>query len=220
MANAVASLPPPSDGDVGPCEVCSSRGYRALYTKNGYWLVQCLVCGVMFAHPRPSLSRLQSAYTEGEVGAGAPTGDSREFEAYEYRFRPFLELVRTYGKRGRILDVGCWNGQFLSLLGPEWEKHGVELSGSASAYARSQGLDVVTGTIHDVPYPAGMFRVVTMWDVIEHVPKPTDDLRKAVDLLEPDGLLFIHDLDTFLSAAEEQALERGLAEYGSSEAAV
>ncbi|WP_024303755.1 chemotaxis protein CheW [Pseudogulbenkiania sp. MAI-1] len=39
-------------------------------------------------------------------------------------------------------------------------------------------------------------------------------------LRSSDGLYLLHDLDTFLSAAEEQALERGLVEYGSSEAAV
>ncbi len=183
-------------GEIGPCELCGSSDFAALFEKNGYWLVRCNGCRLVLAHPRPSLDDLERAYTAGEVGAGAPTGDPKEFQAYEYRFRAFLELVKSLSPPGRILDVGCWNGQFLSQLGPEWDKHGVELSKSASEYARTRsGLRVVTGTIHDVHYPDSFFDCITMWDVIEHVPSPRADLKRVVDLLDDEGKVFISTPD-------------------------
>jgi 2-polyprenyl-3-methyl-5-hydroxy-6-metoxy-1,4-benzoquinol methylase len=50
---------------------------------------------------------------------------------------------------------------------------------------------VAEGTIHDAPQPAGSLDVLTMFDVIEHVPDPLGDLRKAFDLLAPGGLVVL-----------------------------
>ena len=179
-----------------PCDLCGSPKYLPLFEKNGYGLFMCESCRLVITHPRPTADDLQQPYTTGQVGAGSPKGDEEEYQRYADRYRPFLELVRQHSRPGRILDVGCWNGQFLNQLGQEWESYAVELSESASAFAREHyGLNVVTGTIHDLPYPRGYFDVVTPWDIIEHVPRPRTDFQKAVDLVRPQGLVFVSTPD-------------------------
>jgi SAM-dependent methyltransferase len=97
-----------------------------------------------------------------------------------------------YKPCGQLLDVGCATGDFLDVMRqyPGWEVCGVELSDYASRYAREQlGLDVRTGTLESAQFPEAVFDVVTLWDVIEHLPDPLGTLRQIHRLLRPGGLL-------------------------------
>jgi len=73
-----------------------------------------------------------------------------------------------------MLDVGCNLGFFLSVARAQgYEVHGVEISAESVKYAQEQlNLDVVCGTIETASYPDRSFDVITLWDVIEHVPQP------------------------------------------------
>ena len=62
----------------------------------------------------------------------------------------------------------------------------------AAEYARSTlGLDVLTGTLADVPLLEDSFDLVTMWDVIEHLPDPFDALRRSHRVMRADGLIVV-----------------------------
>ena len=53
---------------------------------------------------------------------------------------------------------------------------------------------VHVGTLDSAPaerFPAGSFDLVTLWDVIEHVPDPQALLREARAMLKPDGVLIL-----------------------------
>jgi protein O-GlcNAc transferase len=54
---------------------------------------------------------------------------------------------------------------------------------------REAGYDVRVAELDD--YRAAPFNVVSMADVLEHVPFPKRTLRRAWELLEPAGLLFL-----------------------------
>jgi SAM-dependent methyltransferase len=69
---------------------------------------------------------------------------------------------------------------------------GVELSAWSSAHARERfGLPVVTGTLADANLPPAHFHVITLWDVIEHVPEPVALLTAAARVLRPDGRIVL-----------------------------
>ena len=73
-----------------------------------------------------------------------------------------------------MLDVGCATGEFLAAAKARgWEGYGVETSAIAADYAaRTYGVQIHVGALDSVPWPAGWFDAVTLWDVIEHVPSP------------------------------------------------
>ena len=74
---------------------------------------------------------------------------------------------------GRLLDIGCATGLFLEIAASRgWVVEGVEPSASACERARRSGMLVTQGFFEDLPPPARPFDVVTMWDVLEHVPDP------------------------------------------------
>jgi SAM-dependent methyltransferase len=95
-------------------------------------------------------------------------------------------------KPGRVLDVGCGDGDFLAALKQRgWEVHGVEPSPAAAALARGKGVAVHEGELASTDFPAGSFDVVTFWHVLEHLPEPLVELAAARRLLRDDGLLVV-----------------------------
>ena len=65
---------------------------------------------------------------------------------------------------------------------------GVDVNGPATAHAREAlGLDVVTGTLADLPEARGVFEAVTLWDVVEHVPDPKGLIAQARERLAEGG---------------------------------
>jgi 2-polyprenyl-3-methyl-5-hydroxy-6-metoxy-1,4-benzoquinol methylase len=101
-------------------------------------------------------------------------------------------LPPRWPAHGRLLDVGCAAGFFLAEARRFYEVRGVEVSGWSSAYARDRlSLPVFTGLLRDAQFPANSFDIVTMWDVIEHVPDPVQLLDEAARVLRPGGRLVL-----------------------------
>ena len=94
---------------------------------------------------------------------------------------------------GRLLDVGCGPGFFLNVArSAGWTVEGIEISKAASAYARQTlQLPVLQAEIEIGLVPPSTFDLVTMWDVIEHVPDPLRAFKAAADALRPGGGLVL-----------------------------
>jgi SAM-dependent methyltransferase len=91
---------------------------------------------------------------------------------------------------GRILDVGCGLGYFLSAVDAKWEKHGVELSQFAAAHAQ-QFAHVHNGDLQSAGYPDNHFDVIMLYHVIEHMNDPVTEIEEMFRVLKPGGSLII-----------------------------
>ncbi|MBI3206238.1 MAG: class I SAM-dependent methyltransferase [Myxococcales bacterium] len=91
---------------------------------------------------------------------------------------------------GRVLDVGCGLGFFLSGLSPAWERHGVELSTFAAERAR-QLAQVHVGTLESAHYPDEHFDLVIAHHVIEHVTDPGPLVLEMRRVLKKHGVLLL-----------------------------
>lgn len=96
-------------------------------------------------------------------------------------------------RRGRLLDVGCGNGQFLAhMRGLGWEVIGVEPDSKAVHIAKEHfGLKVFQGTLEEAKFPDDSFDAITMNHVIEHVPEPMGTLAECRRLLQSGGKLVV-----------------------------
>jgi 2-polyprenyl-3-methyl-5-hydroxy-6-metoxy-1,4-benzoquinol methylase len=101
-------------------------------------------------------------------------------------FHPFC-------RNGRLLDVGCGNGDHLSRMrGYGWEVAGIEPDPAAARVARDRhGLEVHEGTVEDAPFAARSYDALTCCHVIEHIGAPQAFLRSMVRFLKPGGRLVI-----------------------------
>jgi 2-polyprenyl-3-methyl-5-hydroxy-6-metoxy-1,4-benzoquinol methylase len=94
---------------------------------------------------------------------------------------------------GRLLDIGCGGGLFLSRMRElGWDVEGVDPDPAAAALARRElGLRIFVGDLEQAGFPEQSFDAVTLNHVIEHVPDPVGLLRQAWRLVRPRGRLVV-----------------------------
>src|SRR6185503_10728546 len=90
----------------------------------------------------------------------------------------------------RLLDAGCAMGFFLNQARADgWEVEGIDPSRWAAEYARREfGLTVHNAPLARVALKPASFDVITLWDVVEHLPHPVTDLTHLARALKPGGL--------------------------------
>lgn len=94
--------------------------------------------------------------------------------------------------KGVLIDVGCGNGDKLSLamqLG--WRTLGIEMDASAVQAGQARGLQVEHGGYELLDRYQGHADCVVCSHVLEHVHQPKDLLRLLLATLKPHGVLLI-----------------------------
>jgi SAM-dependent methyltransferase len=77
----------------------------------------------------------------------------------------------------------------LNRLG--FQASGLETSSFAARKCQSEGLEVVNAQLAERPFGSRQFDIITMIEVIEHVPAPKTLLQQAAALLEPGGIVYV-----------------------------
>ena len=102
-------------------------------------------------------------------------------------------LVIPYQGKGKLLDVGCGNGRFLSIMRRGgWKTAGIEADIELAARLRAElGLDIHAGRIENCPFEDSSFDVIHLSHVLEHLADPVASLGKALRLLKTGGRLYL-----------------------------
>jgi SAM-dependent methyltransferase len=119
-----------------------------------------------------------------------PGHDPKRFRAVWSRVVERVTALRGVAA-GRWLDVGFGDGTLLltaRTLG--YEPFGIDLRRATVAKLVALGVPARLVALEALDDPGG-FAVVSMADVLEHMPFPKPALEHARTLLAPDGLLFV-----------------------------
>jgi len=112
----------------------------------------------------------------------------------------FLQTAKVPAK-GRMLDVGCANGNFLQAFGPAlpgWQLNGSEFDTRHQARVEAlPGVDrFYTGQLETIP---GTFDAISFIHVLEHIAAPTRLLQTVREKLNPGGWLLIEVPDCLIN---------------------
>ena len=206
----LASIPEEALEEVA-CGLCGGDRRRLNFTDGPFSVVTCEDCDLTYVTPRLKDGHLiDEVYDEGYWSS-----DSAKDRGYsDYRADAPLYL-RTYRRRvsvirrhfarpGRVLDVGCAAGYFLKVMQEEgWEVTGVEPSDAIRPQAAERlGAERVRGgLLHEQGFEDGSFDLITLWDVIEHIPDFVGALEEVRRLLAPGGKLLIETQNVASRAA-------------------
>ncbi|MEX1025447.1 MAG: class I SAM-dependent methyltransferase [Planctomycetota bacterium] len=194
-----AAIPEEAWNDVA-CGLCGSRE-RALKFRDGrFSVVTCADCELTYVTPRLDDSTLIDAvygerYWSSEAAKAHGYTDYRaEAPLYRRTYAKRLSVVRRhFPKPGRVLDVGCAAGYFLEVMRDAgWDVAGLEPSDAIRARATETLGDAVKGgLLGEVELEPASFDLITMWDVIEHIPDPVAAMKEVERLLAPGGKFLI-----------------------------
>lgn len=173
------------------CLICGGSQHQVAFREFEIVVLRCKNCGHVFStHPgeKDYSGYWGQGVTETEAFLWWDKAHRKVFESFCRKF--------ILGKKGKLLDVGCGLGYFVKKVSqfPGWEVFGYEISPSAVDYARGNlGLkNVFAGRVEESKFTEHSFDIITLWDVLEHIPEPDALLGYLNSLLKDEGMLFIH----------------------------
>lgn len=181
---------------VSQCNLCGNTQTRPFCPENQRGLVQCTQCQLVFVGQQPEAHELYALYGEtyfhneqsGEVGYTNYIADEPNIRATANRRLAFVE--RFAPQKGKMLDVGCAMGFFVDVAKERgWKVEAADVSGFAVQYVRDRfGHTAHHGNLTDLDLPEAHYDLITLYDVIEHVPDPNGNVQKVARLLKAGGV--------------------------------
>ncbi len=176
------------------CIICDRDACVPSHRQGAFTYVRCTACGTFALRPMPVDTRdlYSDDYFSGATRGYGYVDYASDKEPMRPVFNRFMKRIEVrHPRHGALLDVGAADG-FFTLLAQErgWRVSGVEVSDAAASRARVRGLDIQTGGLDAVP-TGSRFDVITLWDVIEHIPDPVAAMARVRDLLAPGGTVVL-----------------------------
>lgn len=106
------------------------------------------------------------------------------------RNRLRLNEILAHKAGGKLLEVGCGRGDFLTLAAARFQVEGID----DSEYAVSQAHPTVRANVSKVDiedqFPDGYYDVIVAFNVLEHLKAPDLAIQKIHQRLAPCGMVF------------------------------
>ena len=185
------------------CNLCYSLGIKNTHLKKigaieNHNLIICDNCKTQMIYPQPSDDVLSNIYKKEYYNAWGMQQNAELVR--KLKISTFSRLFKYLGripKNTNLLDIGAATGflmEYAKSCGID--PYGIEISEIGTEYiAKTFGKDhVFRGQIENFEldnFAKSGFDIITMIDLIEHVRDPISTLKKAYDLLLPDGKLLI-----------------------------
>lgn len=186
---------------VSVCPVCGAEPDRVEFNTPFSPLDHCAACGHVYCRVVPGELILKLMYKDldywkqDKEHQGITKIDSGP------HWKGFIDARMGAMRNNRILDdsskkifeIGCSEG----ILLRELESLGHEALGSecnvpvAEEGMKELGVKIRTGLFEEISLPRAYYDVVASFHTIEHIPDLCRTFSKIVDILKPDGLVFV-----------------------------
>lgn len=186
------------------CPLCGGNARKILAESDGWPIVQCATCGMVF---------LGNELTyDTQVSDHDWIDDFSKEKSRRQEKHPFLMFCSRHTKpfrrkdndrllsqtlrwrtSGKLLDFGCAGASFLQRAAGHFEVTGIEISPRFAALARERipSDHILEGPVTQIAaeqLPVNTFEIVTQFGFIEHEWQPLAALRAAHRVLKPGGI--------------------------------
>jgi 2-polyprenyl-3-methyl-5-hydroxy-6-metoxy-1,4-benzoquinol methylase len=147
--------------------------------------------------PQPSLEKLSQYYNSEDYISHTDNKRNLFEQVYQLvkliSLKRKLKLINSFpSNEKRLLDVGCGTGDFLKISQKNnWKVFGIEPNEKARQIANQKTDNSVFGIEQLFKFNANSFDVITLWHVLEHLPRLEEHLSILHKLLKPNGTLII-----------------------------
>lgn len=182
------------------CILCRSSRFEFMFFSKDrmfnlpgkFTVKKCSQCSIVFLDPQPSQETLKKYYPSQKYYSYS-RGKSKSlfklvrdylighyyspniFSLFISTFIKNVPAIPSYVKNGKILDIGCGDGDTLvSLKKLGWETYGLDINSRAVEIARERGIHAKLGTYKELSeYPDNYFDAIRLYHVIEHIDNPS-----------------------------------------------
>lgn len=200
------------------CLLCESSNFEFMFFSKDrmfnlpgkFAVKKCKQCSLVFLDPQPSQKLLKKHYPSQKYYSYSRSKERDLFKAirdylighyyspniFSLFFSTFIQnipAIPSYVKNGKILDIGCGDGDTLeSLKKLGWETYGLDVDARAVEIANKKGHSVKRGTFRALStYPDSYFDAIRLYHVIEHIDNPLACLSLIRKKLKKEGELLI-----------------------------
>ena len=193
----------PPLGYYRPCPICDSKIHKSVFELSHFQFYSdskdaskrftvhqsmCLNCFALFLNPCYTVYGFEVLFSE----AGQSYGSMMENTQEQIKWMVNEGLLNN---NASILDVGCYDGHFLSLLPENVKKIGVDIDKHAIERGRklygNLGVHFYLGDFESFEYNGQPPTAITMFHVLEHLPHPEKVLRELKSISSKTTKLII-----------------------------
>ncbi len=176
------------------CPLCKSDTAEKLFAVNGYDMLVCDSCELLYILPYPATEeeRFEAVANNSHLDITV-IGPEKYHEARKVYYQELWPLVEPgLAGAGSLLDIGCGTGHLLNMARQYGIENcqGLELNKARAAFARDNSGCEITESPVELFSSDEEFDVITMVDVLSHI-YDYDKLFAAVKGLLNEGGRFV-----------------------------
>jgi 2-polyprenyl-3-methyl-5-hydroxy-6-metoxy-1,4-benzoquinol methylase len=188
------------------CYNCNGNEAIFYATENGYNLVKCSGCGLLYVNPRPSDDEIVEGAQQGLHKGDVTLNHTGRFDPT--RLWVYKRVLRDLYPNGcpykSWLDIGCGHGELLASVNEVYNGT-ISIKGSEpnihkQESARKRGLDV---SYFDIFTHESKYDVISLLNVYSHLPNPRIFLSRCKEMLLSGGEIIIQTGDSANFLPEE-----------------
>tara|TARA_Y100000591_G_C21852986_1_gene712903 strand:- start:2283 stop:3266 length:984 start_codon:yes stop_codon:yes gene_type:complete len=176
------------------CILCGSKKKFTYLKWKKYLLINCLNCEAIY--PNINFKKFSPEYFHSN-NVKRKINKNEMLKTFNYRLNNFaserIEYIKSnisLNKKDTILDYGCGFGSFLyALKKNKIQSKGIDFDNDSINFCKSKNLNVSSNSLTNEKDRS--IKIITMFDVIEHLVDPVDFLKIANKKLKKNGFMLL-----------------------------
>lgn len=172
------------------CLCCADTRNAVVYRDGDIRLRRCSDCGLVFSDP---MTAVDPSYYQGHIVYAHKTVAQARAERIHLDTRRLDWMERLTQPGAKLLDIGCGSGAFVSYARDTGrDAYGIDFNDQEIDVGKTAfQLDgrLMSGDVLAMPDSWSEFNMITMFEVIEHLPNPGQVIQQVYSRLKKGGYL-------------------------------